>query len=172
MGMDVYGNNPKENLPKEEFPVYKQYEDMEFTERWKHLDADEKLRTTYWKQMQEYEEHNVGVYFRNNCWWWRPLWSFVCNNCDFMTEEQFTAGSYNDGKEIDQETAAKIGTQLEILLADGTVDKWEEHIKKKNKELEKSEDKDMRFLSSYPFSRENVENFAKFCLESGGFIIC
>jgi hypothetical protein len=58
------------------------------------------------------------------------------------------------------------------LLADGTVDKWEERIKKENKELEKSDDKEKRFFSSYPFSRENVENFAKFCLESGGFIIC
>jgi len=58
------------------------------------------------------------------------------------------------------------------LLADGTVDKWEEHIKKKNKELQESEDDELTFLSNYPFSRENVENFARFCLESGGFIIC
>ena len=19
-----------------------------------------------------------GAYFRNNCWWWRPLWNFTC----------------------------------------------------------------------------------------------
>ena len=25
---------------------------------------------------------------------------------------------------------------------------------------------------SYPFNKDNVENFAKFCLESGGFNIC
>ena len=89
-----------------------------------------------------------------------------------MTDEQMESGFYNDGKLIDQETAAKIGTQLEILLEDGTVDKWEEHIKEKNEELKKSKDKDEKFMGSYPFSRDNVENFAKFCLESGGFEIC
>ena len=26
--------------------------------------------------------------------------------------------------------------------------------------------------SEYPFDRENIENFAKFCLDSGGFEIC
>ena len=26
--------------------------------------------------------------------------------------------------------------------------------------------------ASYPFDRENIEDFAKFCLESGGFSIC
>ena len=25
---------------------------------------------------------------------------------------------------------------------------------------------------SYPFNKDNVENFAKFCIESGGFQIC
>ena len=26
--------------------------------------------------------------------------------------------------------------------------------------------------ANYPFDRENIEDFAKFCLESGGFSIC
>ena len=62
--------------------------------------------------------------------------------------------------------------QLDILLANGTVHKWETAIKKKNEKLEKSDDKDERFMASYPFSVENVKNFANFCLESGGFEIC
>ena len=48
-------------------------------------------------------DENPGVYFRNNVWWWRPLWDFVCMQCDdFMTESQKMGGSYNDGKLIDQ----------------------------------------------------------------------
>ena len=26
--------------------------------------------------------------------------------------------------------------------------------------------------ASYPFSKENIEDFAKFCMQSGGFEIC
>ena len=39
-------------------------------------------------------------------------------------------------------------------------------------EIWNSDDEDKRFMSNYPFSQDNVENFAKFCLESGGFEIC
>ena len=28
-----------------------------------------------------------GDYFRNNCWWWRPLWDFVCDNVDVITDD-------------------------------------------------------------------------------------
>tara|TARA_Y100001938_G_scaffold115703_1_gene159309 strand:+ start:1100 stop:1600 length:501 start_codon:yes stop_codon:yes gene_type:complete len=166
MGFDLSGVNPKINKNISE---YKHYDPD--TKIWN--SKDEKLRKKYFDDMDRYHNDNPGVYFRNNVWWWRPLWDFVCLQCDeFMTDEQKMGGSYNDGKLIDQETAAKIGTKLEILLADGTVDRWEEHIKKRNKELEKSDDKEKRFMASYPFARDNVENFAKFCLESGGFEIC
>ncbi len=165
MGFDLSGVNPKIN---KNISAYKHYSpDIEI---WN--SKDEKVRKRFYKDMDRYHNDNPGVYFRNNVWWWRPLWSFVCRHCDFMTDEQMESGFYNDGKLIDQETAAKIGTQLEILLEDGTVDKWEEHIKEKNEELKKSKDKDEKFMGSYPFSRDNVENFAKFCLESGGFEIC
>ena len=123
--------------------------------------------------MDDYYNSNPGVYFRNNVWWWRPLWDFVCMQCgEFMTEKQREGGNWNDGRLIDQETAAKIGTKLEILLKDGTVKRWEKHIKTRNEDLAKDDDEDKRFMSSYPFSQDNVEKFAKFCLESGGFEIC
>ena len=166
MGFDLSGVNPKINKNVSE---YKHYDPD--AEIWN--SDDEKARKKFFEDMDKYHDDNPGIYFRNNVWWWRPLWEFVCLQCsEFMDDEQRVAGAYNDGKLIDQETAAKIGTKLEILLADGTVDRWEEHIKKRNEELKKSDDKDERFMASYPFSRENVEGFAKFCLESGGFEIC
>ena len=153
MGFDLSGVNPKIN---KDISKYKHYDpDIEI---WN--SKDEKVRKRFYEDMDKYHNDNPGVYFRNNVWWWRPLWDFVCMQCDeFMTDEQIQGGSYNDGKLIDQETAAKIGTKLE-------------HIKKRNEELEKSGNKEARFLASYPFSKDNVENFAKFCLESGGFEIC
>ena len=166
MGFDLSGVNPQINKPETEYKYYK-----EDTDIWK--TGDEKLRKKYFKEMDEYHEANPGVYFRNNVWWWRPLWEFVCMQCsDFMSDKQKLGGAYNDGKLIDQETAAKIGTNLEILLKDGTVKRWEKHIKTRNENLAKDDDEDKRFMSSYPFSQDNVEHFAKFCLESGGFEIC
>tara|TARA_Y100001938_G_scaffold117628_1_gene162343 strand:- start:392 stop:889 length:498 start_codon:yes stop_codon:yes gene_type:complete len=165
MGFDLSGVNPKINKDTSQYKYY----DKD-TEIWK--SEDEELRKKYFKDMDDYFNDNPGVYFRNNVWWWRPLWDFVCMHCEFMTDEQKMGGAYNDGKLIDQETAAKIGTKLEILLEDGTVKRWEKHIKTRNEDLAKDNDKDKRFMSNYPFSQDNVESFAKFCLESGGFEIC
>ena len=166
MGFDLSGINPKINKPDTEYKYYRNE-----LEIWN--EADEKIKDKMYKEMDKYYEANPGVYFRNNVWWWRPLWEFVCMQCsDFMTDKQKLGGAYNDGKLIDQETAAKIGTKLEILLKDGTVKRWEKHIKTRNEDLAKNDDKDKRFMSNYPFSQDNVENFAKFCLESGGFEIC
>ena len=166
MGFDLSGVNPKIHKNTSHYKYYDNDSDL-----WK--SKDEKLRKKYFKDMDAYFNDNPGVYFRNNVWWWRPLWDFVCMQCDdFMTDEQKEGGSYNDGRLIDQETAAKIGTKLEILLKDGTVKRWEKHIKTRNEDLAKDNDEDKRFMSNYPFSQDNVENFAKFCLESGGFEIC
>ena len=166
MGFDLGGVNPIIHKPESEYKYYREDNDL-----WK--SEDENKRKNYFKEMDDYYKSNPGVYFRNNVWWWRPLWDFVCMHCnDFMTDEQATGGSYNDGKEIDQKTAAKIGTKLKILLEDGTVDRWEEHIKERNEELKKSKDEDEQFFGSYPFHRNNVEHFAEFCLQSGGFVIC
>ena len=60
MGMDVYGKNPKQNKPINEFPVYYKYKKMEeqdgednydgFKQKWKELDADHRLREQYYKE--------------------------------------------------------------------------------------------------------------------------
>ena len=165
MGFDVSGVNPQINKPETEYKYYREDSDI-----WK--TKDESKRKKYFDEMDEYHRANPGVYFRNNVWWWRPLWGFVCMQCDFMTDKQKEGGHYNDGKLIDQETAAKIGTKLKILLEDGTVDRWEDHIKTRNEELKKSGNKEEQFAGNYPFNRDNVEHFADFCLQSGGFEIC
>ena len=132
MGFDLSGINPQINKPETEYKYFR-----EDSEIWK--TKDESKRKKYFDEMDEYHKANPGVYFRNNVWWWRPLWNFVCMQCDFMTDEQKGSGQYNDGKLIDQETAAKIGTKLKILLEDGTVDRWEDHITTRNEELKNSD---------------------------------
>jgi len=168
MGFDLYGMNPKINKEQEKYSVYNKYKDMAFKQKWEELDADEKLRNQYWKEHTDYEENNPGVYFRNNVWWWRPLWAFVCERLDdVLTEEDMERGCYNDGHEITEDKAMQIGLDLTCMLKDGRI---ESYADMHNKEREQLDDDDWN--KSYPFDVENVEVFAKFCLESGGFIIC
>lgn len=145
MGFDVYGLSPQHNEDeplqltklKSEFEKdgWMQYDEM--TERQKNL---------YFKLEDKVKEDNPGGYFRNNVWWWRPLWSFVCSVCDdFLSIGDCEAGCYNDGRRISKTKAVKIGKRLSKVLADGTVDKMDKQYslaKAKadvtNKEMEES----------------------------------
>ena len=81
MGFDLSGVNPKIN---KDISTYKHYNEGD--EIWK--SDDEEKRKKFYEDMDKYHNDNPGVYFRNNVWWWRPLWDFVCMQCDdFMTDE-------------------------------------------------------------------------------------
>ena len=154
MGMDVFGLNPK---LKSEPPKI----DWESKPSREETDA-------YFEAKAKWETENPGYYFRNNVWWWHPLWDFVCISCgDFMTEEDAKEGHHNGGHEIDEETAEKIVERLTFLLKVGGVKKFEEERKAQLEALPEDD-----FNRNYPFSVENVEEFVKFVKESGGFQIC
>ena len=196
MGFDLSGLNPKMNMKPEELSVYNKYKDMDFREKWKALDADEELGKQYWNEYEKYQEANPGVYFRNNVWWWRPLWQFVCERFDdILTEQDMERGCYNDGHEITVDKAMQIGIDLTCMLEDGRIqaynDRYEAEMKalpkvncrvcdnnnrghKKKKECKCCKQTGLvdDWDKSYPFDVENVREFATFCLESGGFSIC
>ena len=66
-----------------------------------------------------------GEYFRNSCWGWRPLWSFVVDHCfDILSVEDADQGTWNNGHEITIEKAQKIAKRLEKLLKDKSVQKY------------------------------------------------
>ena len=94
MGMDVHGLNPKQNKKLEDFPILHKYkkmeEDFSFSKKWKELDADEELKRKYFHQDEQYQQANKGVYFRSNCWWWRPLWDFCYQSTDYGKEDIIT----------------------------------------------------------------------------------
>ena len=52
-----------------------------------------------------------GQGFRNNVWWWRPLWDYVCEHCD-LSEKAKQSGNYNDGYLVDKDTAIHIADTL------------------------------------------------------------
>lgn len=54
-----------------------------------------------------------GEYFRNNCWYWRPLWDFIWEECsDIITERDYQAGHYNGGHVIAAAKAERIALRL------------------------------------------------------------
>mgnify|MGYP004453173699 len=184
MGFDLSGMNPNLTRPEPELPP--------FTER---TDAD-------WKKFSDWQEDNCGVYFRNNVWWWRPLWSFVSGMCaDILTEKDIESGSYNDGHGISKTKANRIAKRLFKLIKSGNVKQYEDAFNKNLTSLEQVDcdicdatgkrqeppkigagDRECNgcngtgkvddWAKSYPFSEENVREFANFCANSGGFTIC
>tara|TARA_R100000900_G_scaffold124942_1_gene99508 strand:+ start:4082 stop:4564 length:483 start_codon:yes stop_codon:yes gene_type:complete len=125
-----------------------------------------------WKAYWAWIENTPGAYFRNNVWYWRPLWTYICQECeDILSLQDMERGSYNDFHEISKEKAVKIADKLEELLNEGKVKIYAEEYEKERKELEDSEEKDVKFMSNYPFNIDNVKNFAEFARYSGGFKI-
>ena len=196
MGFDLSGVNPKMNMEREELPVYDKYEKMDWPDKWKVLDKNQKERDKYWKEHEKFQEANPGIYFRNNVWWWRPLWQYVCEQFpDLISDEDAERGCYNDGHEIPEGKAMKIGVELTAMLEDGRVqahsDRYEAELEalpqvdcyvcdnnnrghKKKKECKSCDGTGLKddWNKSYPFEVDNVREFATFCLESGGFTIC
>ena len=106
-------------------------------------------------------------YFRNNVWWWRPLWDFVASNCsDILSEEDIRAGQFNEGHHINANKAVDIATRLLQMIENGHVDNYVKEYKAKIEKLD-----DNNWDKNYPINSENIERFANFCLHSGGFRI-
>ena len=209
MGFDLYGENPKlvKGFSDKKSERYEELASMSYSDREKQGFNDE-----YWELQSEWENNNPGNYFRNNVWWWRPLWTFTCDHCaDFLTEDDMNGGCYNDSYIITENKAIAIAERLyEALKEPETQEYLDNHMKvmekaKKHNEMIDQEkkaldeiavaitgDKDIApinypkdlkkkfdelqkrrdWASSYPINRENIENFARFAEQSGGFSIC
>ena len=119
MGYDLYGVSPQENteFPKRYHEIMKEYGDGEGFLNWKENVPDE-IKEEYWEIKDQYQKDNPGEYFRNNVWFWRPLWNFVCNNCqDILNEDDMMGGESNSGYEISEHKAELIGRRLSALLS-------------------------------------------------------
>ena len=219
MGMDVHGLNPKQNKDVSVFPIMAKFDSMGF-EKWGILDKDDELREEYWKEKGKWEESNPGVYFRNNVWWWRPLWNYCYEVADdilnsslrmkkFETSEDgdtdfenytwikatYEDGHSNSGAGLSDRGAKLLGNRLMECIASGHTIKYQaeyqqylddlpdddcmrcnnnNHGHNKKKECVSCDKTGKRpsFNKSYPFDVDNIEGFAKFCLECGGFEIC
>ena len=158
-----------------------------------------------------------GEQFRNNSWWWQPLWDYcVSNHGKIVAEVENGHSNVGDGR--DAETATALGLALMSDIENGLAKKYEDEYRLRlselpmsecqwcdgvgirsddvgilndmpNKELEQAEaiilerthgwcnackghGKTLPWSANYPFSTENVQEFAEFLLDCGGFESC
>ena len=125
MGFDVYGIKPIENTVKPEI----------LKKDWYKLEKQGE-KDKYFEAQKDWENKNPGQYFRNNVWWWRPLWDYVCEVCeDVMTEEEMEAGGSNSGFSIPWLTAVDMVEKLQKEIATKNHKKYETNHTKKLKDL-------------------------------------
>ena len=123
MGMDVYGLKPKIKGKRPEIDWDKP--------------TTEKERDKYFEDLSNFEAENVGYYFRNNVWFWRPLANLITVlNEEWLTEEQKERLQDNSGFEFDEEEAMKIKLSLEKVINNGWLKKAEKQWKKEAKQAE------------------------------------
>ena len=138
---------------------------MDFEEKWGELEKKEnkEIKKQYHKEWDEWESSNPGIYFRNNVWWWRPLWDYCYHIADdLISEKLWNRGHNNSGAGLNDRDAKLLGNRLLQKIREGDADMF----KKLHEEQE--EDKEYK----YPFDVDNVKAFAEFCIQSGGFEIC
>lgn len=158
-----------------------------------------------------------GSYFRNNVWWWHPLWDYCLNlHGDICDKVEY--GHSNDGDGLDADDARSLGLRLMMDIERGTTADYEanrneylaslpmtecqwcegtgirtdavgQEMGMPTKELPEAEaiiygrthgtcnacqgaGRQQAWETQYPFSVENVQEFAIFLLDSGGFEIC
>jgi hypothetical protein len=139
-----------------------------------------------------------GQYFRSSLWWWHPLWLY----CEKIAPDLIPAdnlGHSNDGWGLDEHAARTLADRLAGAIASGKTQRFEEgyaaYLKALSLEPCKicggtgyraessntgpllcngcgGKGKVPDFATQYPFSVENVREFAAFLRECGGFSIC
>jgi len=65
-----------------------------------------------------------GSYFRNNVWWWRPLWIF-CETIAPRLSNKVKHGQSNDGDGLNDDIGKALAKLLQQSLSDGTCQRYE-----------------------------------------------
>ena len=105
MGMDVVGLDPQIVGEKPQRP-----------ENWTEL--TEYQQDMYYNSMDLWKSNNPGVYFRANCWSWRPIHA-ICNFAIQIAELPFDTNNwgYNDGGGLKtQEECNDLANAIELYL--------------------------------------------------------
>jgi hypothetical protein len=114
--------------------------------------------------------NETGEYFRNNVWYWRPLWNY----CEAVAPELTKLVKYaqtNDGDGLKEKESILLSKLLSNEVESGRTAEYEAEYYKEQAKLPLVDNKP-DWSTNYPFSVENVKKFAEFLQYSGGFSIC
>ena len=167
MGFDLYGINPTVNkeYPPRYNQIMKEYGKDGWIDWTKNVPED--VKEEYFELKNQFEEDNPGDYFRNNVWWWRPLWQCIGSSCDdILSEDDITGGYFNDGHTISKEQAVAIAERMKSLIENGTINDYKLEYDKSSTALPEDD-----FMKNYSFTVDNLQEFIRFCEGSGGFEI-
>ena len=135
-----------------------------------------------------------GKYFRNNVWYWHPLWAY----CEFLEPDicsKVEYGHSNSGDGLNASDSKKLSMSLKKALHNGHVELYKKtydeeitnlpdedcfctvrHLSVNSSDKEctacKGSKKMKNYLSGYYFEVDNVKEFADFLMDCGGFSIC
>lgn len=134
-------------------------------------------------------KNEKGEYFRNNVWWWSPLWEFCCD-VDPTLQKRVPRGWFNDGDGLKTQTACtalakKLRHSIESGYAEFFIGQFE--FEKNDIALENCSyckeqpandcsccggtGKAKPIQSSYRINLENINKFVDFLENCGGFEI-
>ena len=168
MGFDLTGLNPQADTPQPTWTKGDPFINKAGTEHQYEIDPQIKEEyDDFMKSKWAWQEANEGAYFRNNVWFWSPLWNFVTGCCDdILTEKDVEQGYFNDGHKISKTKAKRIASRLRTYFKNGSVASYETWYSKQISQLKEDD-----WNKNYPFSIQNVRDFERFCEHSGGFEI-
>jgi hypothetical protein len=133
----------------------------------------------------------TGEYFRNSCWWWPTLWQY----CETVAPELCNKVAYahmNDGDGLGAGDSAKLAERLLAEIESGRTAAWAASLPARIDALPpktcrlcigigiglketclrcKGEGYIKHKVEDFPFSAENVQAFAAFLTDCGGFEI-
>lgn len=142
----------------------------------------------------------TGRYFRNNVWWWRPLWQY----CELVAPDVIPKGNLghsNDGWGLGHRASVALAARLDSAIREGHTAAYEQARQEYLASLPLTPcdicgatgkratppaigpgelpcngcggtGSQPNFETNYPFSVENVRKFAAFLRDCGGFRIC
>jgi hypothetical protein len=73
----------------------------------------------------------AGEYFRNNVWWWHPLWTFCEDNFPEIASK-VTYAHTNDGDGLNSRDSKRLSNGIRAMIADGSA---QQYIDERNQRL-------------------------------------
>ena len=121
-------------------------------------------------------KNDTGKDFRNNVWFWRPLWHLISNNTPDLSEEEKSNGHFNNGYTFDGKSHKAVIETLKRLLHDKPFDEVQKALSQSpylmmgGRKIVVGE-LSFAFGMKHQFEWNNVEEFLSFCENNEGFTV-